>query len=472
MATPIPTNQAKFSAEEIAVATQGQLHGAGDVQIRGVTTDSRAVRPGNLFVALRGERFDAHRFVDDAIEAGASVVVIEHGHPVPTDTCTVEVHDTLVALGAIAETHRLRWSGTVVAITGSAGKTTTKELIAAALQGAGKRVLKTVGNLNNRIGVPVTLFQLDDSFDTAVIEMGTSAPGEIALLGKMTRPDVGVITLVSVAHTEGLGSLGAVAEEKASLFDHVPGGGHLVFDGDDRTLAAMARGWKGRAQCTFGFGEACTVRIVDWSLNDEGTQCLFALPKPNRDIELTLSLLGESAAVNAAAALGVMLCLGLSVTSAGRALSAIKPIPGRMYPVSAKNGALVLDDSYNANPRSTEAALHTASALAKARGRRLVVALGDMKELGTLSVDEHRVVGAEVASRGAAVFIACGEAMQEAAASAKPGGVTTLVAGDSEEAARAALHHVEPGDVVLVKGSRSMAMERVVEALLAGEVAA
>lgn len=471
MATPIPANRARFSAQEVAEATQGVLRGPGDVQTTGVTTDSRALEPGNLFVALRGERFDAHAFLDRALAAGAAAMVIERGAEAPTNACVVEVDDTLVALGALAAQHRRRWKGTLVAITGSAGKTTTKELVAAALGGTGARVFKSAGNLNNRIGVPMTLLQLDESVDLAVIELGTSESGEIGLLAQMSCPDVGVVTLISVAHAEGLGTVEAIAEEKTSLFDHVVAGGHVVFNGDEPLLAARQHRWDKRQCLTFGFSEGCTVRITECTLSPRGTQARFELRAPNDAISLSLSLLGESAALNTAAALAVVLTQDLSLAAASKALCAVKPMAGRMAPLEGRSGALVIDDSYNANPRSTDTALRTAAALAKAQGRRLVVVLGDMLELGSLAQDAHRAVGAKVVVSGAGLFVACGEAMRLAAHATQTAGVETLQVDSSEAAAELLRSHVVASDLVLVKGSRSMQMERVVEAVVSQEAA-
>ncbi|MBW2224131.1 MAG: UDP-N-acetylmuramoyl-tripeptide--D-alanyl-D-alanine ligase, partial [Deltaproteobacteria bacterium] len=205
-----------------------------------MATDSRAVEPGNLFVALRGERFDAREFVTQAVDAGAAAVIVERGASLPGHVSAVEVADTLLALGDLAKVHRAAWNGKVVGITGSVGKTTTKDLVAAALQSSGHRVLKTAGNLNNRIGVPMTLFQLDETVDTAVIEMGTSEPGEIARLAEIAAPDIGIVTRASMAHTEGLGSVEAVADEKVSLLHAIAPDGVAVAYGDDPPLKKRA----------------------------------------------------------------------------------------------------------------------------------------------------------------------------------------------------------------------------------------
>ncbi|NOY89707.1 MAG: UDP-N-acetylmuramoyl-tripeptide--D-alanyl-D-alanine ligase, partial [Deltaproteobacteria bacterium] len=213
MATELPRCRARFLLSEIARVTGGQLVGE-DLEVRGVATDTRGMPEGALFVALRGPRFDGHRFVSEALEAGASAALVQDESALAPGQRAVLVADTLRALGDVAAFHRRRMDVQVVAITGSAGKTSTKELLADALAAGGRDVLRTRGNLNNRIGLPLTLLALEPRHEIAVIEMGTSEPGEIARLTEIARPDVGVLTLVAAAHTEGLGSLEAVAAEK------------------------------------------------------------------------------------------------------------------------------------------------------------------------------------------------------------------------------------------------------------------
>ncbi|MDD9964778.1 MAG: Mur ligase family protein, partial [Myxococcales bacterium] len=236
MATPIPANRASFTLTEIAHVTGGRIVGPGQGAVCGVVTDSRRVTPGSLFVALQGEHHDAHRFLPQVAEAGAAAALVMPGRAVAAPTVAIEVPDTLAALGSLAAHHRRAWGGTVVAITGSAGKTTTKELTAAALAATGLSVARTVGNLNNRIGVPMTLLALDASSELAVVEMGTSAPGEIATLAVMTDPQVGVVTTVAVAHSQGLGSLAGVAQEKLSLLAALGRHGVAVYGIDSEPL--------------------------------------------------------------------------------------------------------------------------------------------------------------------------------------------------------------------------------------------
>lgn len=442
MATPIPDNHASFTLAEVAASTGGRCVGDGARRVTGVVTDSRRATLASLFVALRGEAHDAHAFLPQVAERGAAAVVRE-GVTLPTGIDAVVVPDPLEALGAIARAHRRRWGGRVVGVTGSAGKTSTKELTAAALRGAGRPVRATVGNLNNRVGVPMTLLTLTDADELAVVEMGTSERGEIATLASIAEPDLAVVTLVSEAHTAGLGSLEDVRVEKTALLRALGADGVGVVAGDDPSLA-------GEDALKFGFGEGAHGRILDWDLDGVHTRVRLAVG--DRAVELRLRLLGEAAARNAAAALLVAHALGLDLDAAAQGMAELAPMPGRMFPVEV-GGALVIDDSYNANPRSMELALRTARQLADRRSARLVAVLGDMKELGGGSLEAHRRMRAlaqELAD--AALFVgpemaATGEAVADA------------------EDALAQLRVAAP-DVVLVKGSRSMGLERVVEGLV------
>ncbi len=442
MATPIPDNCASFTLAELAAITEGRIVGDEARGVVGVTTDSRRVGQDGLFVALRGDSRDGHAFLPQIAKNGAAALV-RQGTSLPAGIDAVEVADTLEALGAIARAHRRRWGGRVVGITGSAGKTSTKELIAAALRGAGCRVRATVGNLNNRIGVPMTLLTLTDEDELAVVEMGTSERGEIATLASIAEPDLGVVTLVSEAHTAGLGSLEDVCVEKTALLRALGAEGLGVVAGDDPALAR-------EDALQFGVHEGAHARILEWNL--EGARTRVRVQIGERRVELRLWLLGEAAARNAAAALLVVHALGFDLDAAAEGMEGLAPMPGRMCPVEA-GGTLVIDDSYNANPRSMELALRTARQLADRRGSRLVAVLGDMKELGDQSKEAHRRLR-DLAQEltHAALFVgpelaATGEALNDA------------------EDALARLRVSAP-DVVLVKGSRTMGLERVVEGLV------
>ena len=466
MATPVPTNEARFGRDEVLAATDGSARGPSWASVSGVVTDSRAVRPGNLFVALRGARFDAHDFAAQAADAGAAAVIVEKGTSLPDHVSAVEVNDALHALGDLARVYRNRWTGKVVGITGSVGKTTTKDLTAAALHSAGQQVLKTQGNLNNRVGVPMTLFQLDEAIDTAVIEMGTSEPGEIPRLAEIASPDVGLVTRVSLAHTEGLGSVAAVADEKVSLLQALAPDGVAIAYGDDAALKKRASVVAARRKLFYGCSAGNDVRVVDWDVDPTGTRA--RLQVRGQDVEIAMGLLGEGAVLNAAGAFAIALGLEVPIEDAARGIAQVTPSPGRMQPRAGGGDRLIIDDSYNASPASMEVALRAARAIAAKRKAPLIVALGDMKELGAHSVEAHRKVGELVSDAGVLLFVGCGEGMHQAVLTANARGVDTLWFENSAEcrelADRLPLHAV-----VLVKGSRSMEMERVLTPLLREE---
>jgi UDP-N-acetylmuramoyl-tripeptide--D-alanyl-D-alanine ligase len=466
MATPIPANQAQFRRDDVISATRGTSGGPAWDSVCGVATDSRAIQPGNLFVALRGERFDGHEFAAQAGDAGAAAVMVERGTSLPDHVSAVEVDDALIALGDLARAHRDAWNGKVIGITGSVGKTTTKDLTAAALQSAGHAVLKTTGNLNNRIGVPMTLFQLDTTVDTAIIEMGTSEPGEIARLAEIAGPDVGLVTRASLAHTEGLGSVEAVADEKVSLLHAIAQDGVVVAYGDDPPLRKRASVVRAGHKLFYGRTASNDVRVIDWEVDAEGTQAWFQVR--GQEVEIAMSLLGEGAVLNAAGALGIAFGLELSLEDAARGIAGVEPSAGRMQPRAGNGDRLIIDDSYNANPASLEVALAAARAIAAKNEAPLVAILGDMKELGEHSEEAHRKVGELISDAGVLLFVGCGEAMHDAVATANARGADTLWFEDAvacgELSGRLPLKAV-----VLVKGSRSMEMERVIAPLLAGE---
>ncbi|MCB9622029.1 MAG: UDP-N-acetylmuramoyl-tripeptide--D-alanyl-D-alanine ligase [Sandaracinus sp.] len=338
-----------------------------------------------------------------------------------------------------------------MAITGSAGKTSTKELTVAALRGAGYDPTATVGNLNNLVGVPMTLFTLGDDARFAVVEMGTNAVGEIAKLGAMARADVGVVTLVAAAHTEGIGTEEDVFAEKTSLLGTLRAAGKSIVNADDARLRRVADAYR------YGRDENADVRMLEWDVDGPLTHARWSVR--GHFVDARLRLVGEAAARNGAAALAVAMVLGVDVDAAASGMAELAPVAGRMSPRGGVGGALVLDDTYNANPSSVLLALRTAKTVADARGGRLVAVLGDMKELGALSREKHAEVRSAAEAVAQCVFV--GPEM----------GAVGAAVGDAS-AAIEALPALGESDVVLVKGSRSMALEQVVEAVLArGEVA-
>jgi UDP-N-acetylmuramoyl-tripeptide--D-alanyl-D-alanine ligase len=487
VATPIPKNQAPFTLAEVATVTGGELRGSDALMLCGVTTDSRAVVAGELYVALRGERFDGHSFVQRALQAGAGALLVSDADSVPPGLPCVIVRDTLHALGQLAAHHRVRWGGRVLAITGSAGKTTTKELAFAALHAAGAKVTRSAGNLNNLIGAPMSLLALDAGSELMVLEIGTSAPGEIARLSEIARPDVGIVTAVAVAHAEGLGSLEQVAEEKAALLRALPEDGTAIYRSGEPLIAAQLARVRARHQLAFGSDAAADVRLVRSELlAGPHMRCELAVRAPARSVRAELQLFGSGPALDAAAALAAVLALlgEGALDAAARGLAEVAPAPGRLSPLSGPAGALLLDDSYNANPASMRASIETALELAKLRSGRVVLVLGDMLELGARSREEHEELGRLAAQPGVSMLLACGTLMtaaveraretaaveraRETAQSAQPA-LSVLHIADPSAAATLLRPLLGPGDVVLVKGSRSMGMERVVEGLASKE---
>lgn len=472
--TPLPVNQAAFTPEEILEATNAKTVAPLTEPISGVSTDSRTVQEGNVFVALRGERFDGHEYVEDAIAKGARAVIVDR--EVEAGRAGVfRVDDTLSALGALASFHRRRFSVPVIAITGSVGKTSTKELVAAALRGLGKNVAATRGNLNNRIGVPLTLFTLGAEHDAAVIEMGMNLPGEIAELTTIAQPTIGVVTAVAEVHTEGVGGIDGVAREKGALLRGLGPGAVAIWNADEGRLAEHAARSGAARRISYGRVEGADVRLARWELDGHGgTHASYRVPGRDAPLDVRLAMLGESAAVNAAGALAVTCALdGSRLDDAVAGLATVPPASSRMVPIELPSGLLVIDDTYNASPRSTVGALETAALLASTRGGALIAVLGDMLELGRDAERLHADVGREAVRSGAQALIACGELMTHAgraainAAAAEPRGARAKVVllKNAADAAGCVRELAGERDVVLVKGSRGMHMESVVEAL-------
>jgi UDP-N-acetylmuramoyl-tripeptide--D-alanyl-D-alanine ligase len=479
LATPIPRNFASFTAGEIAAATGGTLFELEPARaVLEVSTDSRTVPPGGLFVAIVGETHDAHRFAGDAAARGAvSLAAPDRGVTGPR----IEVADTLVALGDLARHFVERETRSrplpVLAIGGAAGKTTTKSLAAAALRAIFGQILVTPGNLNNRIGVPMTLFTLTPEHRAIVLECGTSVPGEIAELGRIARPTVAVVVNVDVEHSEKLGSLADIADEESALL--LAARRVAIANGDDALLVPrLARA--GAQRLTFGRGTGCDLCVASRTLEPSGASTILlrsrgrsfaALGGSPREIRVTTGLLGETAAMNIAAALAgalAMLDRSASPEELGRltaALGGVDAVPGRLR-LREAGGISVLDDTYNSNPRSVRAALHAAREVAERRGSRLVVALGDMLELGEAAADEHRAMLVAADRSGADRLILVGEACAAALASLpEPLATPSDLHPDSTASAADLARIVEAGDLLLVKGSRGIRMERLIEAL-------
>ncbi|MGA2408980.1 MAG: UDP-N-acetylmuramoyl-tripeptide--D-alanyl-D-alanine ligase [Candidatus Binataceae bacterium] len=493
MATPIPGNQCVFTATEIVRAANAAYTGDSGLNIEGIAVDSRKIKPGQLFVALRGTH-DGHAFVEDAAKLGAAAALVERGRASDRPPC-FEVDDTLVALGQLAARHLERTRADhalpVIAVGGAAGKTSTKELTAAIARALFGQVLATTGNLNNLIGVPMTLFTLTDADRAAVIECGTNQPGEIARLGQIVRPDVAIVLNADIEHTEGLGSLEGVADEEAALF----GTARIAVTGAGETML-LERIPKGMRTVIFGTSSAADVRLRARTVIAPGRQRIeLALPpsmieadlRLDRDqfareeeteaqLDFPLDLLGAASALNAAAAVAAIAAahgrpLSLAqLTAIAAALETVKPVPGRLA-TREVGEVVVIDDTYNANPRSVRVALEAARETADGLKTRLIVALGDMLELGALAPAMHADALRAVIRANPDICILVGPELGAAArtaASTSGSGYDPnkiAFAANSVAAIHAVRQLLRPKDVLLVKGSRGIAMEKIIDGL-------
>jgi UDP-N-acetylmuramoyl-tripeptide--D-alanyl-D-alanine ligase len=451
---------------ELARDTEGALiRGESAARVSGVTIDSRAAAAGNVFFAIRGHRQDGHAFAADALARGARALVLTHlppGLPLADDTGVVLVDDTTRALGRLAAAHRRRHAIPVVAVTGSNGKTTTKELLALVLA-CRFRVLRASGSFNNQWGLPLTLLGLDETHEAAVIELGMNAPGEIAALARIAQPTVGVVTTVAPAHVEFLGSIEGVQKAKGELVEAIPPDGVVVLNADDPLVLGLARAARGRV-VTFGLAEGADVRVGAVAATAEGLT--FSLTAGGATVPVRLPLPGRHNAGNAAAAVAAGRTLGVPLAEAARALGGAIAVKGRLVWREIA-GVRVLDDTYNANPPSLRAALEVLGEAARAAGQgRTWVILGDMLELGPLAETAHRDAGAWIAAVPVAGLLTVGCRARRAGEAARAAGCPDVSAWDAPEAAAAALApRLRAGDRVLVKGSRGMRMEQAVEAL-------
>ncbi len=460
----------RFTPREIAAATGGRWLGAPPAELAGVSTDTRTLAPASLFVALRGDRHDAHDFLAEAGRAGAAAAVVAESRAAAlsgTGLPLVAVPDTLAALGALARFHRQRFDLPVVGVTGSNGKTTTREMLAAILGTRGP-TLKPEGNLNNEVGVPLTLLRLAPEHRAAVVEMGMNHAGEIARIAAVAGPRVGLVTNASAAHLEGLGTVDAVAAAKAELYGALPPDGVAVANADDPRMLRHARE-SGRRLLTFAAGRRGRADVVVLEILSHGPEGLaFLLGVGNRALEVRLPLVGEHNAANAAAAAAAAVALGCSDREIVRGLAEVRPLGRRLRVERLRSGLGLLDDCYNANPASMSAGLRTLVALAAADGARPAAVLGDMLELGPAEGEAHRALGAEAAGAGIrplAFFGPRSRAGREAAVAAGVPEEDAFHTEDVEALVAWARERLGPGRVALVKASRGMKLERLVEAL-------
>ncbi len=444
---------------EVARAVGGRMVGP-DQPLTGVSTDTRAIAAGQLFIALRGERFDAHDFLGQAIASGATALMVADAARLPSGVPGVVVDDTRLALGRLAQAWRAKFALPVIAVTGSNGKTTTKEMVAAILKVEfGEAVLATRGNFNNDIGLPLTLLGMDASHRAAVIEMGMNHPGEIAYLAPIGAPTVALITNAQRAHLEGMGDLDEVAREKGSIFSGLGDGGIAVINADDAYAAAWCKQAGAHQVRTFAIDQAADVR---GSVLQHGLETAIELSSPEGDASIRLSIPGRHNARNAVAAAAACLAAGIPLSSVVAGLKAFSGVKGRLQRRAGRKGAELLDDTYNANPDSVRAGIDV---LAATIGRKLLV-LGDMGEIGQASGQYHDEIGGYAKSQGIDRLFALGDASQLAVRNFGEGArhycnVEKLIAAVDKE--------LGPETTVLIKGSRFMKMERVADALASEE---
>jgi UDP-N-acetylmuramoyl-tripeptide--D-alanyl-D-alanine ligase len=445
-----------WNLSEAAREAGGRLTGA-DTGFTRVLTDSRGDCTGGLFVALRGERFDAHDFVPQAAANGAVAALVER--PLDLDLPQWVVDDTRLGLGRLAAAWRRRIPGRVLAITGSNGKTTCKEMVAAILARVGS-VVATKGNLNNDIGMPLTLLGARDQ-DWLVLELGANHPGEIGYMTDIARPEAALLANAGRAHLEGFGSIEGVARAKGEIARGLPAEGTFVVPGDAPWIDLWRGLAQGRPVLTFGLTDACEVRTdpatVSSGWGDEGFRTRFTTRLAGQPQELSLSLAGLHNVRNALAAAALTSAVGVSPAAIAAGLASLRPVPGRLEP-KRLGGLRVIDDSYNANPESVLAAIEVLVALP---GRPVLV-LGDLAELGPDAARLHRELGEAARTAGVAALYAVGDLSREAVAGFGPGGCHL---GDREALIAALRRDLTPEDVALVKGSRRAAMDQVVAGL-------
>lgn len=446
--------------------TRGRLvSGDPGTSITRVSTDTRTIQPGDLFVAISGENFDGHDFVSSAASAGASAAIVQR-MPVglPPHFGVIEVPDTVKGLQQLSSGYRETLNLRVIGITGSNGKTSTKDLTAAVL-GQRFRVQKTAGNLNNHLGVPLTLLSVNPQDEVAVVEIGMNHPGEIAPLAALARPEAAIITNIGVAHIEYMGSRDAIAEEKGALAEAVPSEGTVILNADDDMTPRIAARCRAKV-ITAGINDG-DVRAANLRTLPDGME--FQLQHGGSSVNASLPVLGEHMVRNAALACAAGITFGLSLEECATGLRALQLSKGRLQQRSLA-GFVVLDDSYNANPDSVVAGLATLASI-PGDGRRIAV-LGRMGELGNEAERGHRRVGKAAGEEEISCVIAVGEQAHWIAEEATANGVANVFhVPDTNGAVAALRQYGRPGDVVLVKGSRSAKMERVIHALEKEETA-
>lgn len=460
----------QWTIAEIVKATGGRLiQGLPGAVINRISIDSRSINPGECFVAIRGRRHDGHRFIPEVMAQGARGIIAEdkfyseYSASLNEKVSFISVKDTQKALACLGAWRRQRLGIPVVAITGTNGKTTTKEMTGAVL-GQSFNVLATAGNFNNLIGVPLTLLRLTESHELAVLELGMNVPGEIKELTEIAQPDVGVITNIGEGHLEGLKTIEGVMKAKGELFDGLGEHGTAVINMDDKRVRALGDRFRGS---TLRYGIECQdADVMAKDIRGNGLGYSFSLSTPAETIPVKLPLAGRFNISNALAAATVGYHFKVPIQKIRDGLEQTKPVDKRMQIIKLANAAIVLNDTYNANPASMASAIETLCTLKG--GNRAIAVLGDMLELGDYSLEAHQEVGKQVARLPIAYLFVVGDFAHTTAQSAIDAGMDAehVMEGNHKKTVNTLKERLSPHDWVLVKGSRGMAMEKIVEELV------
>ena len=455
-----------LTLRQLLEAVNGTLLGSFDdlaAEAAEVSTDSRDILPGSLFIPIEGERFDGHSFISAALENGAAgCLTARERESYRPDKFYIKVRSTLRALWDLARYYKKMFPVPMVAVTGSVGKTTTKDMTAAVL-GAKFRVHKTEGNLNNDIGVPLTLLKLKPEHEVCVIELGMDHAGEIDGLAGLVEPDMALITNIGDAHIENLGSRENIFKAKCEILPHLKPNGLVIVNGDDPMLATL-QGTLPQRTILVGSGEGLDYTACDLD-SDGDSHISCRVRTPNEQFQVEIPALGRHMIYSTLMATAVGETMGMAADEIARGVGAFLPTKMRMNLIRCNGDIMILNDAYNANPQSMRAA---AAVLGDARDRRKVAVVGDMKELGPGSERFHRVVGEYFAQAGTDRLIAVGDAARFIAEGAKDAGLEQADYYPTlDEARNALLREVRSGTTILVKASRSMAFEKVVNFLLA-----
>ena len=448
----------KLSLKEVAQVTNAEKNSDAEILFEGVTTDSRKITSGVLFVALKGEHFNGEDFAAEALKKGAVAVLVSKNFNKNLDGIILKVDDTLKAYSQIAAAWRNRFDIPIVAVTGSNGKTTTKDLTAAALNSLG-HVQKTSGNFNNEIGVPMTLLALNENHKAAVVEIGMRGLGQIEALAQVVKPNIGIITNVSEAHIELLGTIENIARAKGELVTAIQDGGTIILNADNVHTLAMKNLVKGGVKVlTYSIEGGADFVAKDILIGNVSTE--FTLSFRGAEYDFEIPMLGRHNVSNALAAIAAGYACGLKVPDIQRGFSTLTTTKMR-YEVIRRDGLTIINDAYNASPASMRAAIRTTS---EVYSGRLIAVLGDMLELGNISEQIHKEIGAELVENKFDTLITLGKLGKFIAEGARDAGLKNIFTFDThEDAAKKILEIVRDGDTILFKASHVMHMEKIIE---------